>query len=112
MFTAENLLEIRELAGLSQTSFAKKLALSREVVNKMESGKMKPSKKTFAKVQRFLQDHQNSGFSGDVNILGKSSHASEKPNTKKSFLSQRLDSKNGSHFFMVPLVGVKAQAGY
>ncbi|MDB5207534.1 MAG: LexA family transcriptional regulator [Flavisolibacter sp.] len=112
MFTSENLLEIRELANLSQTDFARKLGLSREVINKMESGKMKPSKKTFGKVQSFLQNHQNTTNFGDVNILGKSSQASEKHPLSKSFLSQRLESKNGTHLFLVPLVGVKAQAGY
>lgn len=112
MLTAENLLEIRELTNLSQTDFARKLGLSREVINKMESGKMKPSKKTFVKVQTFLQNHQNTTNFGDVNILGKSSQGDEKRTKPKSFLSQRLDSKNGAHLFLVPLVGIKAQAGY
>ncbi len=112
MFTAENLLEIRELANLSQTDFARRLGLSREVVNKMESGKMKPSKKTFAKVQSFLQNYQNTTNFGDVNILGKSSQADNKRSGGKSFLSNRLQSKNAGHIHLVPLVGVKAQAGY
>lgn len=112
MFTAENLMEIRELAGLSQTEFARKLGLSREVVNKMESGKMKPSKKTFSRVQSFLQNHQNPINWGDVNILGKSSHPDEQRMSGKAFLSKRLQSKNAPHIQLVPMVGVKAQAGY
>lgn len=112
MFTAENLVEIRELAGLSQTEFARKIGLSREVVNKMESGKMKPSKRTFGKVQSFLQNHQNHTYSGDVNILGKSSHSTEKRVSGKAFLDNRLQDKNATHLHLVPLVGVKAQAGY
>lgn len=112
MFTSENLLEIRELANLSQTDFAHKLGLSREAVNKMESGKMKPSKKTFSKVQSFLQNHQNTTYYGDVNILGKSSQDSEKQPSQKSFLSRRLSEKNGGNILLVPLVGIKAQAGY
>ena len=112
MFTAENLLEIRDLAGLSQTEFARQLGLSREVINKMESGKMKPSKKTFAKVQGFLQNHQNHNYYGDVNILGKSSQVDESRVSGKAFLSSRLQSKNEPHFHLVPLVGIKAQAGY
>lgn len=112
MFTSENLLEIRELASLSQTDFARKLGLSREVVNKMESGKMKPSKKTFIKVQTFLQEHQNTTRLGDVNILGKSSQTIGKRSLPKSFLSQRLSNKNEPSTYLVPLVPVKAQAGY
>lgn len=112
MFTAENLVEIRELAGLSQTEFARKLGLSREVVNKMESGKMKPSKKTVGKVQGFLQNHRNPINWSDVNILGKSSHAEEKSLHRGSFLSSRLQQKNTPHLHLVPLVGIKAQAGY
>ena len=112
MFTAENLMEIRELAGLSQTEFARKIGISREVVNKMESGKMKPSKKTVGKVQDFLQNGQNHSHWGDVNILGKSSHVSEKRVAGKAFLNSRLQDKNAPHLHLVPLVGVKAQAGY
>lgn len=112
MFSAENLVEIRELAGLSQTEFARKLGLSREVVNKMESGKMKTSKKTFAKVQSFLQNHQNPTNWGDVNILGKSSQPEENRVAGRAFLSSRLQQKNEGHLYLVPLVGVKAQAGY
>ncbi|HVF81948.1 MAG TPA: LexA family transcriptional regulator [Flavisolibacter sp.] len=112
MFTSENLLEIRELANLSQTDFARKLGISREVVNKMECGKMKPSKKTFSKVQSFLRDHHNTTNYGDVNILGKSSQSEEKKVFGKSFHLQRLQEKNSTHIFQVPLVGIKAQAGY
>jgi phage repressor protein C with HTH and peptisase S24 domain len=111
MFTAENLLEIRELANLSQTDFAHRIGLSREVVNKMESGKMKPSKKTFGKVQTFLHNHQNTMNYGDVNILGKSSQTVEKKSSLP-YHEKRRKHKNIPEVFMVPLVGIKAQAGY
>ncbi|RYF83841.1 MAG: XRE family transcriptional regulator, partial [Chitinophagaceae bacterium] len=54
MFESHNILEIRDLLGLNQTDFAKKLGISREVVNKMESGKMKVSKRTAARLQKYL----------------------------------------------------------
>lgn len=112
MLTPENLLEIRDLAGLNQGQFASEIGVSREVVNKMESGKMKPSKKTVAKVEMYLQKQQNGVKSGDVNILGKSSQQSKKSSSKESFQAQRLLQKNTHQQLMVPLVAIKAQAGY
>ena len=112
MFEAYNLLEIRELSGLSQTDFAKKIGITREVVNKMEKGKMKVSKRTAGLLQKFLQEYPIRYNWGDVNILGKSSRDGEKRAKPVSFLQQRLEEKNGASTFLVPLVGIKAQAGY
>ncbi|WP_121355252.1 LexA family transcriptional regulator [Flavisolibacter nicotianae] len=112
MFDSYNLLEIRELYGLSQTDLAKRLAITREVVNKMEKGKMKVSKRTAARLQTFLQEHPYGFYSGDVNILGKSSQTSEKKRSTLPFQKQLLEEKNTSTPFWVPLVGIKAQAGY
>ncbi|HEU4904231.1 MAG TPA: XRE family transcriptional regulator [Flavisolibacter sp.] len=112
MFDAYNLLEIRELYGLSQTDFARRLNITREVVNKMEKGKMKVSKRTGMRLQKFLQDHPFAAPSGDVNILGKSSQDVEKKRSPLPFQQQRLQEKNTITPFLVPLVGIKAQAGY
>lgn len=112
MFDSYNLLEIRELYGLSQTDLAKRLDITREVVNKMEKGKMKVSKRTAARLQGFLQEHPYGFYSGDVNILGKSSQTTEKKRSNVPFQKQRLEEKNTNTPFLVPLVGIKAQAGY
>jgi phage repressor protein C with HTH and peptisase S24 domain len=112
MFDIYNLLEIRELYGLSQTDFARRLSISREVVNKMEKGRMKVSKRTAARLQKLLQEHSFGIVSGDVNILGKSSQAGEKKKSHLSFQQQRLQEKNTTTPLLVPLVGIKAQAGY
>ena len=112
MFEAHNLMEIRELYGLNQTDFAGKLDITREVVNKMEKGRMKVSKRTATRLQKFLQEHPLSHFSGDVNILGKSSHAPERKRHAIPFRQQLLQEKIESAPFLVPLVGIKAQAGY
>lgn len=112
MFDAYNILEIRDLYGFNQTDFAQKLGITREVVNKMEKGKMKVSKRTSARLQKFLKENPFGSFSGDVNILGKSSHAFELKRNVIPFQQQRLQEKNTSSPFMVPLVGIKAQAGY
>jgi phage repressor protein C with HTH and peptisase S24 domain len=112
MFDAYNLIEIRDLYGFSQTDFATKLGITREVVNKMEKGKMKVSKRTAARLQKFLQEHPFVPSSGDVNILGKSSQAMEQRRPALPFQQQRLQEKNTAGLYLVPLVGIKAQAGY
>jgi phage repressor protein C with HTH and peptisase S24 domain len=112
MFEAHNLLEIRELHELSQADFAQKLDITREVVNKMEKGRMKVSKRTAARLKKFLQEHPLSQFSSDVNILGKSSHEPEKKRSSLPFRLQLLQEKNEATPYLVPLVGIKAQAGY
>src|SRR5689334_15521713 len=112
MFEPHNLIEIRDLYGFSQTEFATQLGITREVVNKMEKGKMKVSKRTSLRLKKFLQEHPFGSFSGDVNILGKSSLAPEKKHNTVSFQQQRLQEKNSTTPFLVPLVGIKAQAGY
>ena len=112
MFEPHNILEIRDLLGLSQTDFAKKLGISREVINKMESGKMKVSKRTSARLQKYLEEHPVGYNLGDVNILGKSSQVSEKRSRPVSFRQHLLEEKNGASVYLVPLIGIKAQAGY
>lgn len=112
MFDSINLLEIRELYNLSQADFATHLGITREVVNKMEKGRMKVSKRTAGKLKNFLQEHALTSNSGDVNILGKSSHTQKKSPEVALFHQQLLQGKNTAAPFLVPLVGIKAQAGY
>jgi phage repressor protein C with HTH and peptisase S24 domain len=112
MFESHNLLEIRDLYGLNQADFAQKLHITREVVNKMEKGRMKVSKRTAARLQKFLQEHPVGQFSGDVNILGKSSQQPERKRPSLPFRQQLLQEKNEVTPYLVPLVGIKAQAGY
>jgi phage repressor protein C with HTH and peptisase S24 domain len=105
-----NLMEIRQLYGLNQTDFARKAKMSRELVSKIENGKIEMKKPTWKKVQRFLQDNPMVKNSQDVNIMGISSlfhsHGSNK------YLDSRRDHKNDPASILVPLVGIKAQAGY
>ena len=112
MFDAYNLLEIRELAGLNQADFARKLGITREVVNKMEKGRMNVSKRTAARLQKFLQENPLGVTAGEVNILGKSSHDAGRKVKTGSFRQQLWEEKTGDSTFLVPLVGIKAQAGY
>lgn len=110
MFDAYKLMELRELSGLTQGEFAQKIGLTRELVNKMESGKAKISKRTAERVKSFLEQHQLPDFSQDVNISKTNSPSGKKPS--QAYLLHRRDQKNEDTLYMVPLIGIKAQAGY
>jgi phage repressor protein C with HTH and peptisase S24 domain/DNA-binding XRE family transcriptional regulator len=112
MFDAHKLLEIREFYNYNQADFAQKLGITREVVNKMEKGKMNVSKRTVERLRIFLQENPIGSFSGDVNILGKSSQLNETKRSHLPYQQQRLQEKNSHAPYLVPLVGIKAQAGY
>lgn len=111
MIDAYKLLEIRELLGLSQDEFARKIGYSRELVNKVEKGKMKASKWFAEAVQSYVTEYSLHNFSHDVNILGKASHLQAK-RVAEPYLHTRRDQKNEASQVLIPLVGIKAQAGY
>jgi len=98
---------IRNAAGLSQADFGSKIGYSREVVNKVESGRMKPSKWFVAAVEKFISMHQAQKSSYDVNFSPGMDRSRRAP-----FLQQRRQQKAAAMPLMVPLVGIKAQAGY
>lgn len=110
MENSYNLMEIRGLYGLSQTEFARKAHMSRELVSKIENGKVEMKKPTWKKVQRFLQDNPIHKNSQDVNILGSASLIHH--HRSFNYLNSRRDHKNEETSILVPLVGIKAQAGY
>jgi phage repressor protein C with HTH and peptisase S24 domain len=110
MLTAHKLIEIRKSLHLNQKDFANKLGYSREVVSKIENEKMDASKWFVAAVQKLQQAYQLPGYEQDVKILGKISQSDRK--SSKPYFEQRRDQKNILSEFLVPLVGIKAQAGY
>jgi phage repressor protein C with HTH and peptisase S24 domain len=113
MLEPNNLVEIRELHGLSQDDFARKIGRTRELVNKMENGKTEISKSTLKRIKNFLDGNISHGFSGDVSFLGKSSHSTQSAGkVQPYFLERREQKKKDLAPFLVSLVGVKAQAGY
>jgi hypothetical protein len=96
--------------GLNQEAFARKIGYSREVVSKVENGKMEPSKWFVEAVLKFSNDN-NLGQSGhDVKILGRFSHEPKK--NYKPYYKQIQTMKNLPPAYLAPLVGIKAQAGY
>jgi phage repressor protein C with HTH and peptisase S24 domain len=110
MENSYNLMDIRQLYGLNQTDFARKANMSRELVSKIENGKVEMKKPTWKKVQRFLQDNPITKNSQDVNILGMPSHFHSE--FRHTYLESRREHKNDLVSQLVPLVGIKAQAGY
>lgn len=116
MFDAYKLVELRELSGLTQGEFAQAIGLTRELVNKMESGKAKISKRTAERVRSFMDQHQMPDFSQDVNFnkgfSQLSSGAQSRSAADQPYYQLRRDRKNEDSLYLVPLIGIKAQAGY
>jgi hypothetical protein len=110
MLDAYKLIEIRKSLGLNQEDFGRKIGYSREVVSKVENGKMEPSKWFVEAVLKFQNDHNFLQSGHDVKILGKFSHEPRK--FSQPFYKQMQTLKNHPSEYLVPLVGIKAQAGY
>lgn len=110
MLNANKLIEIRKSLGLSQEEFGRKIGYSREVVSKVENEKMEPSKWFVEAVLQLQNDRQFVQSGPDVKILGKFSHEPKK--LYKPYFEQRQVLKNQPSELRVPLVGIKAQAGY
>jgi phage repressor protein C with HTH and peptisase S24 domain len=111
MFTADKLLEIRKSLGLNQSDFSRRIGYSREVVSKVENGKMEASKWFVEAVLQLQNDYQFHNSGSDVKILGKISQSSSRK-ASQSYFEQRRSQKNLTAPLLVPLVGIKAQAGY
>jgi phage repressor protein C with HTH and peptisase S24 domain len=110
MLNVHKLVEIRKSLELNQGEFANKIGYSREVVSKVENGKMEASKWFVEAVLKLQNEHSFHNISDDVKILGKFSHTARK--SQKPYLEQRQEQKNIPSQFLVPLIGIKAQAGY
>lgn len=108
MLDAQELVEIRQRAGMNQAKFAAQIGYSREVVSKIENEKMEPSKWFVEAVQKFQNERFGGGWGDDVKILGKISQGRK----SRPYFEERREQKIIPVQFMVPLVGIKAQAGY
>ncbi|TCZ71430.1 S24 family peptidase [Flaviaesturariibacter aridisoli] len=110
--TSPNIKEIRQLYNLTQEEFAQALGITRELVNKMEKGRCGVSKATRLLIRSFQEARKSDDFShpavSDVQIFG----AAARPSRPQPYFLER-QSRQGSHRATeVPLVGIKAQAGY
>jgi len=104
-----NIKEIRQLYNLTQQELAVALGITRELVNKMEKGKMAVSKATSALINQFIQSRKSediSHFSEELQLVGIPRKQAV------PYHLQRREQKNVPAALMVPLVGIKAQAGY
>ncbi|RYY95581.1 MAG: helix-turn-helix domain-containing protein, partial [Chitinophagaceae bacterium] len=106
-----NIKEIRQLYNLTQEEFAGALGITREMVNKMEKGKCGVSKATRVLLQQFQEARKSEDFSlpavSDVQIFG-----APRPRAAQPYYLERRESKGHGAPTEVPLVGIKAQAGY
>lgn len=109
MFSAHNIKKIRELYNMTQEQFALSLGITRELVNKIEKGKTKVSDNTILRLQKFVKERESEFYSQDATVIGQpvSSEVSSLP-----YHLQRREQKVERKTVWVPLVGVKAQAGY
>jgi phage repressor protein C with HTH and peptisase S24 domain len=112
MIEAHNLIEIRELYNLSQEDLAKNIGRTRELVNKMERGKSVISNATWKRIQTYLSTLNKVDFSQDVNFLGKASQETSRTKNHQPYYLERREQKKETISLQVPLVGIKAQAGY
>lgn len=107
-----NLREIRQLYNLTQEEFALALGLTREMINKMEKGKIGQSRATQLKVKAFLEEQKSELHSHDLEVLGMPATASRFRGAAQPYMEQRREQKQEAAPLRVPLVGIKAQAGY
>jgi phage repressor protein C with HTH and peptisase S24 domain len=110
MLDSHKLMEIRRSLGLNQEEFGRKIGYSREVVSKVENGKMEPSRWFVEAVLNFQNDSILQGINQDVKNIG---NISQKPRKVTEPFYRHINTlKNRESEYLVPLVGIKAQAGY
>lgn len=109
--TAAYIKSVREKLGLTQQDFADKLGITRELLNKIESGKRSVSKATAVLLKDFEEKVQDSQIEDDIENSTGLVTESIVP-YGKSYIEKRREGKNKHEPFMVPFVPVKAQAGY
>lgn len=106
-----NIKEIRQLYNLTQEEFAQALGITRELVNKMEKGKCGVSKATRILIRNFQEARKSEDIShmpvSEVQIFGTPSSKVRQP-----YFRQRQSGRVSRRNTEVPLVGIKAQAGY
>ena len=112
MTTNYNIKNIRQLYNLTQEEFALSLGITRELVNKMEKGKCGVSKATKLLIQRFIQERKSEDYSHEVVSDVEFLSGPKRDLPFAPYYLQRQQQKNEKSNYLVPLVGIKAQAGY
>jgi phage repressor protein C with HTH and peptisase S24 domain len=112
MKTEYNIKNVRQLYNLTQEEFAIALGITRELVNKMEKGRCGVSKATKLLINNFIEERKSEDYShsivSDVQIFG-TAHSKTR---NLPYYLERRERKKEVRPLEVPLVGIKAQAGY
>ncbi|RYY88397.1 MAG: helix-turn-helix domain-containing protein [Chitinophagaceae bacterium] len=107
-----NIKEIRQLYNLTQEELAHALGITRELVNKMEKGKSGVSKATRILLANFQEARKSEEYShapvSEVQIFG----APAPKARRQPYFLERQAQRGSARSTEVPLVGIKAQAGY
>jgi phage repressor protein C with HTH and peptisase S24 domain len=111
MQTAPNVKNIRMLYNLTQEEFAGALGITRELVNKMEKGKCAVSRATKLLLAQFLDDRKSEIVSHET-VSDLLKFAGRHPKSAQPYYVERREAKKSPAAITVPLVGIKAQAGY
>lgn len=106
-----NIKNIRQLYNLTQEEFALAIGVTRELVNKMEKGRCKVSKATSLRLKQFLQERKSEYYSQDM-VSDVELFAAAQRNNDIPYYLQRQQQKNERSSYQVPLIAIKAQAGY
>lgn len=100
-------LKIRELCRLTQQEFAAKLGVTRELINKVERGRLHGSKKLSLRIQQFLSAQPE-----DISHEFLHTKNSQNTSIEQPYYLQRREQKKKPLMITAPLVHIKAQAGY
>lgn len=105
--TAKRIVILRELLGLSQNAFAKKIDVSQGALSQIESGKTKLSLDTLTSLSNSLNVNCNWLVNGNGEIFNEKAHTIQSP--KRNLTINLEVGKNG---LSIPFVAQEAHAGY
>jgi phage repressor protein C with HTH and peptisase S24 domain len=111
-----NIKELRERHGLTQEQLAEKTGIPRDRIAKWEQGKGSPKTEDHKTLETFFGKNKREVVPHGTNSKNREDFdelvLNESENASKNYIQERRAKKGVSVPYMVPLVPVKAQAGY